>query len=216
MSRNEYIENNLTLAKNVAYKMNCRHALAQFDDVLSYANLGLILAADTYETNRGSSFKTYAYHCIRGSIIDGLRQEKVIHRIRRKDYQPDDGTNRNAVISVSTPLRDMDNIYLKPNMMMSKKSVYFDDHEGLEPGGEDAAVYLEKEIDLKKKRKILMRAIKKLPRKMRELLEKHYFQNKTLKEAGAEMNLSKSWASRLHDRAIARLSTYCECSALAA
>ena len=61
-----------------------------------------------------------------------------------------------------------------------------------------------------------MRAIKKLPRKMRELLEKHYFQNKTLKEAGAEMNLSKSWASRLHDRAIARLSTYCECSALAA
>ncbi|MFH1358221.1 MAG: sigma-70 family RNA polymerase sigma factor [bacterium] len=215
MNRNEYIENNLTLAKNVAYRMNGRHAQAQFDDVLSYANLGLILAADTYETNRGSSFQTYAYHCIRGSIIDGLRQEKVIHRIRRKDYQPDDGTNRKVAISVATPLKGMDNIYLKPNMMMSKKSVYFDDHEGLEPSDMQAPLDVEKEIDLKKKRKMLMRALKRLPKKMRQLLVKHYFQNKTLKEAGAEMNLSKSWASRLHDRAIAQLSTHGDFAALA-
>ena len=33
-------------------------------------------------------------------------------------------------------------------------------------------------------------------------MEKHYFEGKTLLEAGSDLGLSKSWASRLHARAI--------------
>jgi RNA polymerase sigma factor for flagellar operon FliA len=48
-------------------------------------------------------------------------------------------------------------------------------------------------------------ALAKLPDKERALVEKHYFEGKNLLDAGAELGISKSWASRLHAQAIGRL-----------
>ena len=48
-------------------------------------------------------------------------------------------------------------------------------------------------------------AIRTLPERERELLKKHYFEGKDLDEAGSELGISKSWASRLHARAVERL-----------
>ena len=45
-------------------------------------------------------------------------------------------------------------------------------------------------------------AIQRLPARERQLMELYYFAGKNLEEAGAEMGLSKSWACRLHARAI--------------
>ena len=45
-------------------------------------------------------------------------------------------------------------------------------------------------------------AIKTLPEKERRLLEMYYFEEKTLEDAGGAMGLSKSWACRLHARAV--------------
>jgi RNA polymerase sigma factor for flagellar operon FliA len=48
-------------------------------------------------------------------------------------------------------------------------------------------------------------AIAQLPDRPRELVTKHYFEGKSLLEAGAELGVSKSWASRLHAQAVDRL-----------
>ena len=48
-------------------------------------------------------------------------------------------------------------------------------------------------------------AVAALPDKERQLMEAYYFEGKKLEEAGAELGLSKSWASRVHARAIQRL-----------
>jgi RNA polymerase sigma factor for flagellar operon FliA len=48
-------------------------------------------------------------------------------------------------------------------------------------------------------------ALATLPPKERDLIQKHYAEGKTLVEAGEEMGLSKSWASRLHAQAVERL-----------
>ena len=45
-------------------------------------------------------------------------------------------------------------------------------------------------------------AIEKLPDKERRLMEMYYFGGKNLEEAGAALGLSKSWACRLHARAV--------------
>jgi RNA polymerase sigma factor for flagellar operon FliA len=45
-------------------------------------------------------------------------------------------------------------------------------------------------------------AIVGLPPKERKLMELYYFADKNLEEAGAELGLSKSWACRLHARAV--------------
>jgi RNA polymerase sigma factor for flagellar operon FliA len=48
-------------------------------------------------------------------------------------------------------------------------------------------------------------AVARLPEKERELMQLYYFADKTLEEAGAALGLSKSWASRLHARAVGLL-----------
>jgi RNA polymerase sigma factor for flagellar operon FliA len=45
-------------------------------------------------------------------------------------------------------------------------------------------------------------AVTRLPAKERKLMELYYFGGKNLEEAGIEMGLSKSWACRLHARAV--------------
>jgi len=51
----------------------------------------------------------------------------------------------------------------------------------------------------------LRTAIAQLPDAPRALVTKHYFEGKSLLEAGAELGVSKSWASRLHAQAVDRL-----------
>ncbi len=45
-------------------------------------------------------------------------------------------------------------------------------------------------------------AVAALPEKERQLMELYYFADKNLEEAGAALGLSKSWACRLHARAV--------------
>ena len=45
-------------------------------------------------------------------------------------------------------------------------------------------------------------AIAERPEQERVLLTRHYFDDVTFEEAARELGLSKSWASRLHSRAI--------------
>jgi RNA polymerase sigma factor for flagellar operon FliA len=51
----------------------------------------------------------------------------------------------------------------------------------------------------------LREAIARLPEKERALVTRHYWEGKNLAEAGAELGMSKSWASRLHAQAVEKL-----------
>ena len=72
-------------------------------------------------------------------------------------------------------------------------------------GFSDESLPADQRIELEQQRVRVRAAIEKLPEKERRLLQGYYFQGKTLEEAGAEIGQSKSWASRLHARAIERL-----------
>ena len=53
---------------------------------LSAVESGLIDAIDKFEPDKGTKFKTYAEHRIRGAILDELRaQDWVPRSIRRKE-----------------------------------------------------------------------------------------------------------------------------------
>ena len=45
-------------------------------------------------------------------------------------------------------------------------------------------------------------AMRTLPEKEKRLMELYYFEEKNLEEAGSMLGLSKSWACRLHARAV--------------
>jgi RNA polymerase sigma factor for flagellar operon FliA len=52
---------------------------------------------------------------------------------------------------------------------------------------------------------VVSQAIEELPEQERELVRRHYFGGERFDRVAAELGLSKSWASRLHTRAVARL-----------
>lgn len=58
----------------------------EFDDVLSYAKIGLVSAANRFDPSRGLKFSTFASPRIVGAILDGFRQE--YRRTVRHDEAP--------------------------------------------------------------------------------------------------------------------------------
>ena len=56
-------------------------------DLMSSAMIGLINAADRFDTGRGVLFKTFAEQHIRGTILDELRSYDVLSRSMRDKYK---------------------------------------------------------------------------------------------------------------------------------
>jgi RNA polymerase sigma factor for flagellar operon FliA len=54
-------------------------------------------------------------------------------------------------------------------------------------------------------RELVLRALDDLPEDERTLLRRHYLDGERFDHVSASLGLSKSWGSRLHTRAIARL-----------
>ena len=69
----------------------------------------------------------------------------------------------------------------------------------------DDALPADERLELEELKGRVRRAMEKLPEKERALLLGYYFQGKTLEQAGGEIGQSKSWASRLHARAVETL-----------
>ncbi len=59
----------------------------QFDDFISWGTEGLIEAAKKFDPSKGSQFPTYAKHCIRGRILDGLREHNSQNFVNRGHFE---------------------------------------------------------------------------------------------------------------------------------
>ncbi|MEJ7604111.1 MAG: sigma factor-like helix-turn-helix DNA-binding protein, partial [Kofleriaceae bacterium] len=88
------------------------------------------------------------------------------------------------------------------------RTMYITSLEGLREQGFEPAADIEEPgigIDTAKLAARLREAIEALPEKERALIKMHYWEGKNLLEAGAELGISKSWASRLHGQVVDRL-----------
>ncbi|MBI2340495.1 MAG: sigma-70 family RNA polymerase sigma factor [Deltaproteobacteria bacterium] len=144
-----------------------------YDDLLSDARLGLLEAAQRFDTRYNYDFKTFASHRIRGAIFDGLRKSEWMPR----------------------------HFYCLPELS-SCSVVSFDDMEDFEPADPSAGHGLEGPIDFRTVKRRLRALIDFLPVREKRLVMMYYFQDRTLDEIAGTLNLSKSWISRLHRRAL--------------
>ena len=72
--------------------------------------------------------------------------------------------------------------------------------------GEDSAPETPEElVDAAELRGVVQRDLDKLPERERVLVHAVYFDGVTIEEAGMRLGLSKSWASRMHAKALERL-----------
>jgi RNA polymerase sigma factor FliA len=165
------------------------------EELVAFGNQGLVEAAARYRQDRGAAFSTFAYHRIRGAIYDGVRAHGPLphhyYRLaRRAAEQAEHGGTRERTFDTT------------PRWVgVCRRG----DVDRLTAASGRAEFRVDEQLNHHQLRAHLGRAIAGLPRRERQLVQRHYYGEASLEEAGREMGVSKSWASRLHARALRSL-----------
>jgi RNA polymerase sigma factor for flagellar operon FliA len=171
-------------------------AAATMDDLRAFGREGLLDAARSFDEHRGVPFERWASLRIRTAMVDGVRRWGAMPAGARRELLA-----LEAIDSSPSDIQDSPDSTGAgpPDAVGGVARVRRDrDVESLGARGaspEDAAAHAELGS-------LLRGIVKALPNQERELVERSYFQGQTLDQAAASMGVSKSWASRVHARAI--------------
>jgi RNA polymerase sigma factor FliA len=210
--RNQLIERYLPYVRSIAGKiMKTLSAHIDFNDLVRHGEVGLIEAADRFDPKIGVNFKTFAYYRIRGAIYDGLREMGWLSRSQYAKQKFQEAANNflaSAAAADSAPQPSVqDEVNAVAEMVSGLVPIYITSLEAAEALQieDDRGPTASEELELGESRRVIHEAIEELPEQEREIIVKYYFQDLTLQEVSERLGLSKSWASRLHSRAIQHL-----------
>jgi RNA polymerase sigma factor FliA len=216
--RRRLVQEHLGLAKGVAIKIKREIAPpVELDDLIAYGTQGLLEAAERFDDKLGVAFGAFAYYRVRGAIYDGLRQfghlpkseyAKVKAQQRAQEYlanlnDRELGARAPGAPPVATTTED--HVRALHEAMAGVVTSFVTSLEVLAQQGQqiaDPTLSPEDAAHVARFRDVLQQAIAELPDKERHFIQKHYFEDKNLQDAGQELGFTKSWASRLHARAI--------------
>ncbi len=192
-----------------------------YDDLLSYGNMGLLDAIDRYNPALGYAFQTYAASRIRGAILDELRRFDWISRTGREKIH----ALEKASEQVLQETGEVSNRRLREKLGMSEEQF----REVLEIANRSYIGFLDEELVLEdsevSKSSILtgdepgpeevtenMDEIEKLYKAMNDLTERekkliylYYFKYWNFHDIAVEFSLSESRISQLHKRVLSKL-----------
>lgn len=194
----------------------------ELDDLISVGVFGLMDAIGKFDLARGIKFETYCLPRIRGAMLDELCHMDWVPRLVRSQASKLKAATQNVETRLGRPSTEIE---LAAEMGLSvkklKKMIVDADDVGLislhkkwyetdslkivceldilmDKKGEDPAQRIEKND--------LMRlAMKGFNHKERLLIISYYYQQLTMKEIGASLNLSESRVSQMHSQIICRL-----------
>lgn len=190
----------------------------EFDDLVALGRAGLVEAASRYDASRGAAFSTFAWYRVQGSIIDGLRRQTTLPRriwvkllaLRAtSDYlETQSQRERGAAGQGTTSASTAESLAKVKEAISAIRTMYLTSLEAAREKGFDAVdpeMTAEGTLYTKQRAAVLRKALDSIPEREKSLLIKHYWEGKSLLDAGLELGISKSWASRMHAQAVDRL-----------
>ena len=178
------------LVRAIAWKIHRRvPQVVEIDDLIAYGQIGLLEALQRFDEDRGLKFATFAWHRVRGAILDGLAKMSWFDRIEFEKG----GYEHAQAAGGSTRSSET------PSQRWANRSSFC---EASFPGvGDPPAARAEhREVVA-----FLMLAIADLPPREAGLLRGVFFEGRTLSEAARRVGISTAWASRLQNRTLADL-----------
>ena len=167
------IKHNLRLVAHIAKKY--RNSSIDNEDLISIGSIGLMKAIKTFSYDKGNNFSTYASRCIENEILMTFRSDK-----------------KNAPA-----------VYLDEVISVDKDGNDLSLYEVLKDNAPGVEVTIENKILFKKIETIINN---NLDEREKEIIVKRYGlfgeKPKTQIELAAELNISRSYISRLEKRAI--------------
>ncbi|MBC8132889.1 MAG: sigma-70 family RNA polymerase sigma factor [Deltaproteobacteria bacterium] len=214
-SRDELVQENLSLVQTIARKLKKQiTARIDFDDLIGYGSKGLIEAAERFDPKHGVAFTTFAYYRIRGAMLDGLRTMGWYSRAdyaryraeeRANEYMQNHSDREGAAAAGAGGATTPDAaaaLASVAELLGGIATVHITSLEAAFAVADESLPAADTVVDMGRLGIRVREAITKLPERERQLMELYYFAEKNLEEAGAVMGLSKSWACRLHARAV--------------
>ena len=175
IARNSLIEHNLRLVAHIVKKFEASGY--DCDDLIGIGTIGLIKAVDSYTKDKGTKITTYAARCIENEILMMFRSNKK----HKNNVSLDDTIG-----------------YDKDGNIISLIDIMEDNKESLE-----------NQINLKQNIDLLNKYINKLNKREKEIIIKRYGLNNTKemtqKDIAKNMNISRSYVSRIEKRAITKI-----------
>lgn len=217
--RARLVERHLDVARRAATMIYPRvRDHIELEELIAMANAGLAEAAARYEPDRGAAFTTFAWYRVHGAILDGLRRSsnlprrvwaKLVALRAANDYLEHRAEREAGAAKTGAPtVSRADALAQVKSALSAIRTMYVTSLEALQDAGFDRSddrPGADAQLDRSRLGGKLRAALDALPEKERALMTKHYWEGKNLLEAGAELGISKSWASRLHAQAVERL-----------
>jgi RNA polymerase sigma factor for flagellar operon FliA len=185
------------------------------DDLKGYAHEAITDVVARFDPARGVSFRAYARLRLRGAIVDGLRRESGLPRgiaarlraMEAADLYAEEKSEENAVQPPTAAVADARlSSFLRGLATAYATGLVAKDEQGATSDPDVAAASDPELVTARAElRERLSEALDAIGEPEATLLRRHYFFDEDLQEAAAHCGLSKSWASRLHARAIDKL-----------
>jgi RNA polymerase sigma factor FliA len=204
------------IARDVA--RSCRDQF-ELEDLIAYGREGLLDAARRYDANQDGSFKVYARLRIRGAIVDGVRRMSSIPRrtyyarllAEHAAVQASNGlADEAAALARGGTFAEVESslqAHLAAMAMAAALSLAGMPRQ-TEHGEPTALADVDPEQETARAEliELVRRCVDELPAQEAALVRRHYLQGEQFDDVAADLNMSKSWASKLHARALERLS----------
>ena len=190
-----------------------------FDEFVAAGYLGLVEAAERFDAASGHEFKKFAYYRIRGAIIDSIRNS---NHLSGEAYRCSRAMQ--AAVDLQEELRYLDKEpTVKPKTLqeaklrlanlldISAKGVLAFKMSLCEVKQEveeipDESLNLEENFIANENNEEFREILETLPENERFIIQEYYFKGKSFVQIVEEHgNMSKSWVSRLHSRALERI-----------
>jgi RNA polymerase sigma factor for flagellar operon FliA len=190
---------------------------AEIDDLRSMGHQGLLEAARRFDEGRGVTFRRFANYRVRGAMLDGVRKSAPLPR---RAYARIRALEAALLVAESASEDSAGAVQADPRASEQKLTEHLADMatamavgllatpavgEQGEPSAIDSSLSPEESVAQAELRQIVVEALDELPNDERELVRRHYLEGERFDHVAASLGLSKSWGSRLHTRAVARL-----------
>jgi RNA polymerase sigma factor for flagellar operon FliA len=194
----------------------------ELDDLISAGVFGLMDAIDAFDLTRGVKFETYCVPRIRGAMLDELRSMDWVPRLVRskasklgeatktlEDKLGRHPTDAELAEHMGLSVKDLEKMILDANAVnlisLNKKWYETDSYKDVseidildDKKGEDPTRRVQKND-------LLRLVTKGLNRNERLIIILYYYEELTMKEVGATLDLSESRVSQMHSSIVQRL-----------
>jgi RNA polymerase sigma factor (sigma-70 family) len=194
------VQAHLRLVRQIAAEIHKIAPAADFDDLVSHGQEGLLKGVRSFDPERGLELAQWAAWLIRHSIYDHLRSlssmsRTVARKLRALEAASDASVSFQANASLAPgagPDEGKLHLARQTDAMVKAAVAAVMAMEDADAAASPEAAYLHAEMKASMKKAIAM-----LDERLRRFIDAYFFREQTLKAAGAELGVSEPTAWRL-------------------